>query len=281
MPSHRPPRIMNAASEASVPSSRASWSGRLSIGSIAVPVKAYSAVVSKAGSALHQVHAGCGQHIEHRKTCPNHGEVANDQIVKAYSYGPGNDLMLTAPELARLASVDDETIRIDHLAPAAYVDLGLLSGRTLWLVPAHAPAVSDYALIVACLSRADNWAIGSVVFSERRQPVAIHAFDRRLMLHVLHWPAQRRSCPAFVQARDPLSGGEVRAFEKSLVKLRREFAWQEYTDESEQRLTELVREKLAARSSVPTINDTTSKGRRERKALAVVGAVKSRRSRAA
>ena len=123
MPTHRPPSVMKTVPEAPVPSSRASWTGRLSIGSIAVPVKAYSAVVSKSGSALHQAHAGCGERIEHRKTCATHGEVTNDQIVKAYSYAPGDDLVLTATDLARLASVDDETIRVDHLASADDVDL--------------------------------------------------------------------------------------------------------------------------------------------------------------
>jgi non-homologous end joining protein Ku len=121
-----------------------------------LPVKAYAAIGSKTGSALHQIHAGCGQHIEHRKTCPNHGEVANDQIVKAYSYAPGDDLKLTAKDLSSLSSADDENIRVDHLAAAAYVDLALLSGRSLWLVPTHAPAASDYALVVECLSRAGN-----------------------------------------------------------------------------------------------------------------------------
>ena len=63
--------------------------------------------------------------------------------------------------------------------------------------------------------------------------------------------------------------------------LRREFSWTEYTDEFEQRLTDLVREKIAARSSAPANKEIASKGRRERKSSAVVGAVKPRRARAA
>ncbi len=195
MPTHCPPRANKAKSEAPAPSSRAIWIGQISIGSLAGPVKAYPAVVSRPSSGLHQVHAGCGARIEHRKTCATHGEVANDQVVRAYAYAPGDDLVLAATDLARLSSVDDETIRVDHLAAAVHVDLGLLSGRTLWLVPAHAHASSNYLLIVEYFARVNNWIVGSVVLSEHRQPVAVHAADGRLMMHVLHWPAQRRSCP--------------------------------------------------------------------------------------
>jgi Ku protein len=238
--------------------------------------------VSRPSSALHQVHAGCGERIEHRKTCAIHGEVTNEQIVKAYTYAPGDDLMLATTDLARLSSVDDETIRVEHLAAAAHVDLGLLSGRTLWLVPAHAHAASDYLLILECLARANNWIIGSVVLSDHRQPVAIHGVDGRLVMHVLHWPAQLRSCPTIAQVHDRRGSDAIRAlFEKSLVELRREFSWSEYIDEFEQHLTELVRDKIAARTKAPTTLGTAPKGNRARKEPTAVAAFKPRRARAA
>ena len=96
------------------------------------------------------------------------------------------------------------------------------------------PAASDYALIVECLAQANSWAVGSVVFSEHRQPVAIHAVDGRLVLHVLHWPALRRSCPTIAQVHDRPGADTIRAFEKSLVELRRKFSWNEYIDDFEQ-----------------------------------------------
>src|SRR4051812_36690145 len=81
------------------PASRSSWSGQLSIGNLTVPVKAYPAVVIRSQGLLHQVHSDCGTQIQQRKCCPQHGEIPTEQIAKAYSYGPDDDIVLSADEL--------------------------------------------------------------------------------------------------------------------------------------------------------------------------------------
>src|SRR5690242_6178598 len=79
-----------------MPASRASWTGQIAIGKLVVPVKAYAAVVNSTASSLHQVHARCGQSIQYRKTCPKHGEVTAEEIAKAYSYAPDDQVILNA-----------------------------------------------------------------------------------------------------------------------------------------------------------------------------------------
>src|SRR5690606_30857441 len=100
---------------------------------------------------LHQVHQGCGERIQYRKQCPIHGQVEEEEIAKAFSFAPSDQLELTAEELASLKPEDDKSIHIEHLIPGSKMDLALLSGRSLHLVPAHAAAAANYTLLVQTL----------------------------------------------------------------------------------------------------------------------------------
>ena len=228
-------------------SSRASWSGQLVLGRMAVAVKAYPALVTPSNSLLHQVHADCGKRIEYRKTCPQHGEVAPDDIVKAYSVTPDDDVLLTPADLAALRPTDDRSIQIERLVPGEKIDLVLLSGRSLYLVPANSLAGNNYALFAAALSRSGAWAVAQMILSEHRQLVVIRPHDGLLVMHILHWPALRRACPAFAGPTDEIPAERIRALEKSLARLRRTFSWHDYVDSFEHDLTHLVSRKIARR----------------------------------
>jgi DNA end-binding protein Ku len=76
------PRTARACELHAAPASRASWCGQLRLGDLCVPVKAYAAIATPPETPLRQLHAACGQRIEYRKCCPEHGAVAPEEIVK-------------------------------------------------------------------------------------------------------------------------------------------------------------------------------------------------------
>ena len=227
---------------------RSSWAGEIVLGSLRAPVRAFPASVTSSTSLLHQIHAGCGQRIEQRKSCPMHGPLEAAEIDKVYEYAPQQPVILSTQELTQLQAVDDRALRIQHLLPDTQIDLAMLSGRTLCLVPANPIAVTPYALAVQVLSKAGAWGIGTAVFSERRQLVAAHAADERLLVHVLHWPACLRSAPLDDLPKPALDSRAVNRLEQSLANLRKPFSWSDYCDEYETRLLKLVGQKIAAQS---------------------------------
>ena len=235
------------------PASRSSWSGTLKLGAISVPVKGYSAAVTQRDSPLHLVHAGCGSRIQQPRRCPKHGEIPAEKIVKAFEFEPDDDIVLTEAELNQLKPVDDQIIHVKHLLPAHRVDVSLVSGRTLNLIPAHAAAADAYQLVVSALARTDEWAIGRVMMSDRQQLVGLRIIDQRLVLHVLHWPAQWRACPAF-DAPKPPALADVERLSASLAPLRMPFHWSDDRDDFDQKLSALVSQKVTARQrGIPAI----------------------------
>ena len=235
------------------PASRSSWSGTLKLGAITVPLKGYSAAVTQRDSPLHLVHVGCGSRIQQPRRCPKHGEVSSEQIVKAFEFAPDDDIVLTEDELNQLKANDDQVIHVERLLSARQLDVFLLSGRTLNLIPAHAAAADAYQLVITALARADEWGLGRLVMSDRQQLIGLRAVDQHLALHILHWPAQWRACPVFETPKPPALT-DVERLSASLSPLRKPFEWSDFQDDFDQKLTDLVSRKLAARQrGKPTV----------------------------
>lgn len=243
------------------PAARSSWSGTLKLGAITVPLKGYSAAVTQRDSPLHLVHAGCGSRIQQPRRCPKHGELSSEQIVKAFEFAPDDDIVLTEEELNQLKANDDQTIHVERLLSARQFDLFLLSGRTLNLIPAHAAAADAYQLVVAALARTDEWGLGRLVMSDRQQLVGLRVVDQRLALHVLHWPAQWRACPAFESPKPPALA-DVERLSASLAPLRKPFEWSDFQDDFDQKLTDLVRRKMTAIKRPSTVVAATESTKR-------------------
>ena len=226
--------------------SRASWVGKLQLGSVVVPVKAYTAIATGQDVRLHQLHADCGQRIEYHKCCPQHGHVPQDQIVKGYSYAPDRCVELSAEELARLSPDDNKTLVLERFLVQGQLDLTLLAGRSLYLAPAHGTAGRPFALIVAALQAKKKWALGRVVFSGHRQLVVVYPADGTLILHTLHCPKQRRG-PVFIDSgHSKPNRGEVRALGVRVDAASGPIAWSDYADDSADQLHKLVESKMAA-----------------------------------
>lgn len=255
----RPRLSMPGASTTSPASARSYWSGQIVVGSVTVPVKAYAAIAAPSNSALHLIHLDCGQPIAQPRTCPAHGPVSTDDIAKVFRFAPGDDVVLSPTDLDSLKPQDDGQLRIEHLLTSPGFDLSLTSGRTLFLVPAHASAAPEYGVVCSLLAKHDLWGVGQAVLHDRRQLIGLHVVQDVLTVFVLHWPQARRACPVF--DRTPGDPQRLRQLEKETLLLRKSFAWDEYRDDYEPRLTELVRAKIAAR--VGSTATTPSKNRKK------------------
>ncbi len=240
---HETPRTSEAYA---APASRASWCGQMKLGALCVPVKAYAAIATPPDIPLRQLHAVCGQRIEYRKCCPSHDEVPAAEIVKGYPYQPDQYVRLTEEELASLQPTDEKTIHLEHFLDPPSVDLVLFAGRTLYLAPANPAARRPFTTVLQSLERSGKWAVGRVVFSGKWQLVAIRPADEVLLVHTLYHPAQRRVLVSSDGGAVEVSQQDLRPLLRLIDATDGDIPWENYRDDTERRLTELVEAKVAA-----------------------------------
>ena len=234
------------------PATRASWCGQLKVGALYVPVKAYSAIATPPDTPLRQLHTACGKRIEYRKCCPEHGTVVPEDIVKGYPYQSDQYVRLSDEELISLQPADEKTIDLKHFLEPARVDLTLLAGRTLSLLPANPAARRPFFTICEALRQSGKWAIGHVVFSGKRQIVVVRAAEETLLVHTLYHPALRRELTTADGADVEINNQDLRRLLKLIKASRQEIPWHDYRDDSERRLTQLVETKLATANRLPS-----------------------------
>jgi DNA end-binding protein Ku len=235
---------MRASVAHAAPASRASWCGQLRLGDQCVPMKAYAAIATPPETPLRQLHSACGQRIEYRKSCPKHGAVPPEEIGKGYPYQTDQYVRISAKELEQLQPEDDKTIHLKHFLEPSLIDLALFAGRSLSLLPANPAARQPFATVQRAIRESGKWGIGQVVFSGKQYLVVIRPEDSFLMLHTMHHPDQRRA----------LAGGNVkdcRVLAKDLRPVLRvinsangTIPWDDFRDNTDQRLAELVQAKI-------------------------------------
>jgi len=231
----------------------------LKLGTLCVPVKAYAAIATPPEISLRQLHAACGERIEYRKCCPQHGEVPAEDIVKGYPYQPDQYVRLTENELALLQPDDDKTIHVEHFFDPANADLTLLAGRTLSLLPANPAASRPFACVLQSLIRAKKWAIGRVVFSSKSQILMIRPCDEVLLIHTLYHPSQRRALVNSEGTEVEISLHDLRPLLRLINATDDEIPWSDYQDDAGRRLTELVEAKVAAARNPRTVKSSRRK----------------------
>jgi DNA end-binding protein Ku len=237
------PDPSTAAAAGSASRTRATWSGLLRLGLVAVPVKGYPAVSSSPEVHFNQLHANCGQRIRYEKHCPEHGRVESTAIVSGYPIAPGRYVIVNEAELEKLRPAKDKALTLERFLDAGNIDPALLSGRSLYLTPDGPAAHRPYIVLAQALAQRQKWVLGQVVLAGRRHLALVRPAERVLVVHLLHYPTQLRSLQT-VEAQFPaisasdaeleLAGQLVDAASQKAI------CWSEYQDDTAARLRALV-----------------------------------------
>ena len=251
---HRPPATAKvpaaaptppAALAAPPPRGRPSWSGLLRLSLVGVPVKAYPAVSSTSTSHFHLLHALCGQRINYTKSCPQHGAVEGDAIVRGYEYAPDQYVLVEPEELHQLRPARDKALILEQFLPVQAIAPTFFAGRSLYLLPDGPAAQHPYGVLVDALQQAGQGALARVVLSNQRQLVLVRPCGRLLVLDVLHYPSQVRSVASWEVDLPPCAATDAeRELAGQLIALASgPVDWARYRDTSAEELAALIEAK--------------------------------------
>jgi DNA end-binding protein Ku len=165
---------------------RSLWRGSISFGLVNIPIRLYSATDDRVFS-FNQLCKN-GHRIQYKRWCPvEEREVPFEEIKKGYEIAKDNYVVIEKEELKKISIKTTKTIDIKEFVIEQELD-PIFVEKSYYVGPDSKTGTDKaYSLFVAVLKNTKKIAVGKVVLRDREQLVALRAYQRGIVLHVLHF----------------------------------------------------------------------------------------------
>ena len=234
---------------------RTSWKGFIKLSLVSVPVKGYTANNTSSGIRLNQLHKDCNNRINYKKSCPEHGELTSDSIVKGYEYGKGQYVVIDESELDKLRTKNDHSVNIAGFIDPTQIDSIYHAGRTYYLLPDGAVGQKPYALLLRGMVDNNVNALAQVVIAGREQLVLLRPSDDPtvLAMTILNHHGEVKKAESFKdEIEETQLTDEELALTKTLIQASgvKDFDFSKYSDTYVAKLKELIQTKVEGKEIV-------------------------------
>ncbi len=222
------------------------WSGTISFGLVAIPVKLFNGV-SKKSVSFNQLDERTMSRIKLKKVSAETGdEVPDEHIVKGYEVSKGRYVVVEPDELepfipAATRSIDlEEFVDLDEIDPV-YFDSPYIA--------APDGALKPYKLLASAMEEAGKVGIARFVMRNKQYVAALRPVDGTLMISTMVY-ADEVVDPQTIDELDGLAGVEVSSKEVAMAEalvasLSGPFEPERYHDSYRQQVVELIERKAA------------------------------------
>jgi DNA end-binding protein Ku len=220
------------------------WSGTISFGLVAIPVKLFHAVRRQSVS-FNQLDERNMARIRYRKVNAETGEeVGDDHIVKGYEISKGRYVIVDPDELEPFMPVATKSVDLEEFVDLADID-PVFFDTAYHLAPDGPP--KPYVLLARAMEASGKVAIGRFVMRNKQYTAAIRAEDGRLVMSTLAY-ADEVIDPADIEELQGLDSVEVNdkevAMAEALVEsLAADFEPEKYRDEYREEVMALIQMK--------------------------------------
>lgn len=231
------------------------WSGTISFGLVAIPIKLFHAV-SKKSVSFNQLDDRTMSRIRMKKVSSETGEdVPDEHIIKGYEVSKGRYVQVDPDELepfipSATKSIDlEEFVELDEIDPV-YFDSPYI------VAPDKTP--KPYVLLARAMEEAGKVAIGRFVMRNKQYVAALRAQDGRLLMSTMVF-ADEVVDPSAIEELDVLDDIDVSAKEVSMAEalvesLSAPFEPQKYRDEYREQVLALIDKKAGGEEfELPTV----------------------------
>jgi DNA end-binding protein Ku len=222
------------------------WSGTISFGLVAIPMKLYNAVNRKSVS-FNQLDERTMSRIRYRKVSDETGEeVPDENIVKGYEVSKGRYVIVDPDELEPFIPAATRTVELEEFVDLDEID-PVYFDNSYYIAPDGSP--KPYILLARAMEEAGKVAIGRFVMRNKQYTAAIRAADGHLMMSTLAYGDEVVS----PESIDELSGledvdvsdREVKMAEALVASLTDEFKPDKYHDDYREQVLDLIAKKAA------------------------------------
>jgi DNA end-binding protein Ku len=235
------------------------WTGTISFGLVAVPVRMVSAT-RDLDIRFHQVDGRTGDRVSNRRISElDSKEVSWDEIGRGYELD-GQAVVLTDDELSAAAPERTHMIEIEEFVDSSEIDPAQLDHPYLLLPGSDTEGVTRaYRLLRDAMAKTGRTAIGRVVLRSNEYLAAVHERDDLLALSTMLYADEIRDAAEIdaVPSGDAWASkrGEVTAATELIDAMSVEFDPSAYEDRDRRRLLELIQSKRAHKGKNTAVNE--------------------------
>ncbi len=220
------------------------WSGTISFGLVAIPVKLFHAV-RRQSISFNQLDERNMARIRYRKVNAETGEeVGDDHIVKGYEISKGRYVLVDPDELEPFMPAATKSVDLEEFVDLADID-PVYFDTAYHLAPDGPP--KPYVLLARAMEASGKVAIGRFVMRNKQYTAAIRAEDGRLVMSTLAY-ADEVIDPADIDELQGLESVEVNDKEVAMAEalvdsLAADFEPEKYRDEYREEVMALIQMK--------------------------------------
>ncbi len=226
---------------------RAVWKGSITFGLVTIPVKIYSATVTRE-LKFSLLHSKDGGRIRYRKVCEKCGkEVSKDEIVRGYEISKNEYVILTDEDFEKIPLKSVKSIQINQFFDPA--ELNLIYYSSFYYVSPDKGGEKAYYLLRRAMEDTGSSAIGKIGMRGKEYLVALRNFNGGLILAQLHYVDEIRS-PSEVPGwgvEVEISDEELELAKKLILAMKKPLKLEEYRDEYKEALMKLIEAKMSGK----------------------------------
>jgi len=225
---------------------RAIWKGTIKIGSVAIPVKLYSAVEDRT-VRFHVLDDRHRMRIKQHMVDPDNGEeVSNEEIQKGYEVEPGRFVILTEEELEAIMPEASREIEVPEFVSPDQISQQWYE-RPYYLAPDGDQ--KNYFALAEALGKREVEGVAHWVMRNKSYVGVLRAQDGYLFLITLRHAGEVISASELPKPAGPAPTAKELAMAKMLVSmLAGEFDAKDYKDEYRDRVMKFIEQKAQGKA---------------------------------
>ncbi|MGV3489553.1 MAG: Ku protein [Tuberibacillus sp.] len=221
------------------------WKGSIGFGLVHIPVKLYAATESK-DIHFRTLHEACHTPIRYQKYCPVcEKEVANEELVKAYEYAPGEFVPVTDEEINELKGEMAKTVEILDFIDLAEID-PIYYNKSYFVGPSE-NGEKAYTLLREAMESTNKIGLARLTLHSKRHLAAVRVYKNGLLLETIFYPDEIRSIDQVPGLNQNINVNEreLETAKQLIEQLTTEFEPEKYTNDYRASLEDFLQAKIA------------------------------------
>jgi DNA end-binding protein Ku len=237
---------------------RAFWKGVISFGLVAIPVKMYVGIETKALS-FHLLHKKCLTRPKQVLHCQTDNEYFSiKETVRGYETAKDQFVVMDDSDFEKVPLNTSHSINILGFVEAMEIDPVYYSG--IHYLEPEKLGVKSYQLLKDALIKTSRLGIGKVTFQHKEHLSCLRPLDDILVLHTLHYQNEILSRKELVPAKSKVSEAEFDMAVNLVKAMAVSFKPEDYKDEYSDALKKVVEAKIQGKQIVAPAMPATDMG---------------------